>query len=337
MTGTEHPSSAGRRSPATTRWTVVLTIAFALITSSSTAQTFTILHTFTAAEGGPTWNLIRNNQGNLYGTTAIAGDLGCNFGQGCGTVFKLTAQGELEVLYSFGETPNDGLYPQAGVTPQGGAGLAGTTYGGGNNGYGTVFLIYALTLPRHHEHIFHRFDNVTDGRWPSAPLFRDRWGNLSGVTPWGGTYDCGTVFKLDKSGVFSVLHSFNPANEGCSSIAWLVGDEVGDLFGTTVFGGTNNLRTVFSLDNSGNFKTLHSFAGRRDGLYPSQGLTWVRKNFSTAWPQEESSKLRPPAGSRLFVGLPPMRAIRVAWYTTNPAISSGQSKAVCRAPEPSSN
>jgi uncharacterized repeat protein (TIGR03803 family) len=127
--------------------------------------------------------------------------------------------------------------------------------------------------------VLHRFDNTTDGRWPSGPLFRDRWGNLSGVTPWGGAYDCGTVFKVNKTGVFSVLHAFNAVTEGCSSLTWLVGDEVGDLFGTTAFGGTNNLGTVFSLDNSGGFKTLHSFTGKKDGFYPLQGLTWGKKGL----------------------------------------------------------
>jgi uncharacterized repeat protein (TIGR03803 family) len=111
MTSREYSPSAGRRSPAT-RWTVVLAIAFALVGASSAAQTYSVIHTFTAGEGGPTENLIRDSQGNLYGTTTIAGDLSCNSGQGCGTVFKLTPQGEFDVLYSFGETSNDGLYPE---------------------------------------------------------------------------------------------------------------------------------------------------------------------------------------------------------------------------------
>jgi uncharacterized repeat protein (TIGR03803 family) len=51
----------------------------------------TVLHRFTGGAGAhPETGVIRDAQGNLYGTTLNGGDLSCGQGQGCGVVFKLT-------------------------------------------------------------------------------------------------------------------------------------------------------------------------------------------------------------------------------------------------------
>ena len=53
----------------------------------------TVLYAFTGqADGlGPYAGLLRDNNGNLYGTTGNGGDLNCPIGGGCGVVFKLSA------------------------------------------------------------------------------------------------------------------------------------------------------------------------------------------------------------------------------------------------------
>jgi hypothetical protein len=55
------------------------------------APAYTVLYTFTGADGAnPQAALIRDGNGNLYGTTFSGGDLNKCGGVGCGVVFKIT-------------------------------------------------------------------------------------------------------------------------------------------------------------------------------------------------------------------------------------------------------
>jgi uncharacterized repeat protein (TIGR03803 family) len=63
------------------------------------------------------------------------------------------------------------------------------------------------------------------------------------------------------AGNFTVLHNFNPETEGFCSWSGLVEDKRGDLYGTTLFGGTFGYGTVFKLGNNGILTVLHSFGG----------------------------------------------------------------------------
>jgi uncharacterized repeat protein (TIGR03803 family) len=130
----------------------------------------------------------------------------------------------------------------------------------------------------------------TDGAGPGAGLLMDASGNLYGTTSFGGKVNgahcgssgyigCGTVFKLDTSGVESVLHNFTGA-DGTTPRANLIMDANGSLYGTTAFGGNlqdcggNGLTgcgVVFRL--SGEKDTvLHRFTGGADGASPQAGL-----------------------------------------------------------------
>jgi uncharacterized repeat protein (TIGR03803 family) len=66
---------------------------------------------------------------------------------------------------------------------------------------------------------------------------------------------------------FTLLHTFTGGSDGASP-AGLVQDARGNLYGTTLFGGTANLGTVFKLDATGTETVLHSFTGPPDGLDP---------------------------------------------------------------------
>src|SRR5437764_2772631 len=67
------------------------------------AGKLTTLYQFTGGvDGGyPLGTLIRDSAGNLYGTASSGGNLSCNFGAGCGVVFKVDTTGKETVLYSF--------------------------------------------------------------------------------------------------------------------------------------------------------------------------------------------------------------------------------------------
>jgi len=162
----------------------------------------TVLHKFSGGTDGsfPEAGLIRDAQGNLYGTTAEGGGSGC-LGIGCGTIFKVNRSVET-VLYRFSGSPADGSYPNANLLRDSAGNLYGTTRYGGNTacaplGCGMVFKVDSTGK----ESVLHFFAQTTDGGAPLSPVIRDAAGNLYGTTSnWGPTtcnqYGCGTVFKV---------------------------------------------------------------------------------------------------------------------------------------------
>jgi uncharacterized repeat protein (TIGR03803 family) len=71
----------------------------------------------------------------------------------------------------------------------------------------------------------------------------------------------------------TTLYSFTGGGtgDGANPDAGLIADPAGNLYGTTINGGTSGQGTVFQLDPSGNLTVLHSFAGG-DGSRPGAGL-----------------------------------------------------------------
>jgi uncharacterized repeat protein (TIGR03803 family) len=125
-------------------------------------------------------------------------------------------------------------------------------------------------------------------------LIFDAAGNLYGTTSGGGVHGFGTAYELSPSAggawTFTVLHQFlyNTAGgvDGAYPRGSLVFDAAGNLYGTTLWGGTGpctseaNLvgcGTVFELiplgGGSWGEKTLHSFGNGTDGTFPDAGLT----------------------------------------------------------------
>ena len=158
---------------------------------SSTGQE-TVLHSFTGGADGaiPYAGLIRDAQGNLYGTTGYGGDMSSCSGNGCGVVFKLSSTGKETVLYRF-KGGADGAGPTAGVIRDAQGNLHGTTWGGGAYGKGTVFEL----SPTGKETVLHSFAGA-DGANPEAGVIEDTNGNLYGTTSFGSAYSNGVVFEL---------------------------------------------------------------------------------------------------------------------------------------------
>ncbi len=161
------------------------------------AGTETVLHSFPSQPGDGVYvkaGLVRDNKGNLYGTTWIGG------AYGGGTVFKLSRSKKgawtETVLYSFCSQPNctDGNGPYAGLIMDKEGNLYGTANGGGAYPYwGTVFELTSQGV----EKVLYSFGAYSgDGSGPSAGLIMDKKGNLYGTTEWGGANGYGTVFKI---------------------------------------------------------------------------------------------------------------------------------------------
>lgn len=181
-----------------------------------------------------------------------------------------SAAQDFHMLLSFDGTNGDGPYAaliQAtdgnfyGTTSEGGTGyIAGTIFK--ITPSGTLTSLYSFQGP--------------DGFNPTSALVQATNGNFYGTTEGGGSstacqYGCGTVFKITPGGVLTTLHSFD-LTDGAYPYAGLIQARDGDLYGTTSYGGANNIHgTVFKITPKGKLTTLHSFNGS-DGSQSMAGL-----------------------------------------------------------------
>ncbi|HEY2444325.1 MAG TPA: choice-of-anchor tandem repeat GloVer-containing protein [Rhizomicrobium sp.] len=232
-----------------------------------------LLYSFTGSPDGgePAGAVIRDSQGNLFGTTA-GGGIGCV--DGCGTVFEVNNKGDEQVLYRF-LGGSDGAFPGAAVTEDSAGNLYGTTEGGNGND-STLFKL----TESGQESPLHTFAYQSVN---SAPVL-DAAGNLYGASQYGGDVNCGYngngcgfIYELDSSGRYSVRHTFRKLVDGTTPYFGIVMDAKGTLYGTTSFGGDPNCYqstcgTVFRLDPDGVYTVLHRFTGKKDGMYPG-GIT----------------------------------------------------------------
>jgi uncharacterized repeat protein (TIGR03803 family) len=131
--------------------------------------------------------------------------------------------------------------------------------------------------------VLYSFAGGTDGANPEAPITLDvTTGNLYGTSGAGGSGSvcyggCGTVFELTSTGIESVLYSFlGPPNDGLEPNG-LFRDASGNLFGTTLLGGTYEGEggdgIVFKIGPNGAERVLHEFKGGSDGDEATSGLT----------------------------------------------------------------
>jgi uncharacterized repeat protein (TIGR03803 family) len=122
------------------------------------------------------------------------------------------------------------------------------------------------------ESVLYTFQGGTNAAVPWAGLIRDSAGNFYGTTLWGGTYNDGTVFKLDRHGKETVLYSFAGGSDGIAPQAPLIRDATGNLYGTTKRGGAADAGVVFKIDANRVETVLYTFTGGADGGTPLAGL-----------------------------------------------------------------
>jgi uncharacterized repeat protein (TIGR03803 family) len=213
--------------------------------------TLTLLHTFTNGSDGayPFSGLIFDKKGNLYGTAQNAGDFDCGSSGGCGTVFEISAKGTFKVLHAF-DGGTDCNAPDDSLIEDKSGNLYGTTYYGGNTGYGCIFKVASGGSS---ETVLYSFKGTgDDGEYPLGQLVADSAGNFYGTTYYGGVNGDGTVFKLTPGGKETILHSFAGGSDGAYPYAGLTVGKKGELFGTTKYGGgdancTYGYGTVFEI------------------------------------------------------------------------------------------
>lgn len=187
-----------------------------------------------------------------------------------------------------------GAFPYAGLSMDSAGNLYGTTEGGG----GTVFRLvhsgskWVLT-------VVHSFKSGTDGAAPNDRVILGPDGSLYGTTTAGGeqracegdvnVQGCGTVFRIDKTGMESVLYRFQGGTDGAEPYGDVVFDAAGNIYGTTseggahrctdIYGNTLGCGIVFELKPAGSSwkeSILYRFKGGDDGAAPIAGLVLDR-------------------------------------------------------------
>ncbi len=132
----------------------------------------------------PRYGVIRDSQGNLFGTTEYGGPPCAISGSvGCGTVFRLSLDGTETILHSFAGGTNDGAYPMGGLLEDAAGNLYGVARAGGSTGNGVVFKL----SPDGTETVLYSFLGPPgDGATPMGTLIQDGSGNFYGTTQNGG-------------------------------------------------------------------------------------------------------------------------------------------------------
>jgi uncharacterized repeat protein (TIGR03803 family) len=240
----------------------------------------TILHGFGLNDHarGPYAGLVMDERGNLYGTAGAAFEL--MHGRG---------GWKERILHEFCSKNDcsDGNAPFAGLIFGAAGNLYGTTEAGGAHKAGTVYEL-RHTSTGWKESVLHSFPAFpSDGEVPGVgALVSDGSGSLYGTTNQGGSHicidvGCGTVFKLtpETNGQWkeTILYDFVGNAKGSGPGGGVVMDKKGNLYGTTVSGGSSlcGCGVMFRLSASSNGKwkytVLHTFTGA-DGAQPDANL-----------------------------------------------------------------
>jgi uncharacterized repeat protein (TIGR03803 family) len=253
-------------------------VVYKLMPSGSTWQE-TVLYRFTATPDGfrPYAGVDIDAAGNLYGITSGGGT------DNLGTIFELSpsASGGWKetVIHSFAGA--DGSNPEGMPVLDAAGNLWGTTYAGGTHNKGVVYKLSPQTGGGWSIHVLHSFKSGTDGANPFAGVTMGPDGSLFGTTSVGGAALSGVAYELSRNAsgnwTETILHTFlGPSAGDGANPNGLIFDSHGNLFGTSVAGGTDNPGTIFEISPAGNStwqeQVLYSFTAGLDGAYPSSSL-----------------------------------------------------------------
>jgi uncharacterized repeat protein (TIGR03803 family) len=149
-----------------------------------------------------------------------------------------------------------GLYPNYGSLTQGTDGqLYGITVEGGTYGLGTV---YRQSSTGANNVVLHNFSGP-DGSFPYANPTLGRDGYFYGNTALGGTFNFGTLYKMDRVGNVTVLYNFTGGADSENPYAAPIQATDGNFYGTTIGNVGPIYPTVYKLSPSGAFSTIYTF------------------------------------------------------------------------------
>jgi uncharacterized repeat protein (TIGR03803 family) len=239
------------------------TVPFSALSQWSEA----VLYRFTGTTdgGGPRGDLLFDPAGNLYGT-----------GYYPGVVYELMrSQWSQAVLYSPGN-----YNASSGMISDSAGNLYGISIFGGEYGLGCVYEL-SPSPSGWTAQILYSFTGQSDGSTPEGGLIMDSSGNLYGTTAYAPGYN-GTVFELSPVAGggwnFQTLYGL-PLGSGVPGgpLDALAIDGGGNLYGTTYYGGSYGVGTVFELvpfNGSWTYVLLHDFTGGSDGSFPVSNLVF---------------------------------------------------------------
>jgi uncharacterized repeat protein (TIGR03803 family) len=203
---------------------------------------FRHLHDFVGSDGAvPTGPLFQAADGFFYGTTNQGGLWNS------GVIYKVDALGHFALLHSLSPFyPGEGSEPKGGVIQASDGFFYGTTEKGGY--FGEIFRMDAAG----NFTVLHRFDAyASDGGSPVSGLIEGQDGFLYGTASIGGqpvtASRYGVVYRMDKAGTVTVLHTFT-GPDGSKPWAALTQGADGRLYGSTVVGGAFGLGVLFRVD-----------------------------------------------------------------------------------------
>jgi uncharacterized repeat protein (TIGR03803 family) len=178
-------------------------------------------------------------------------------------------------LASFtGSGTGNGDEPYAALTPSGTGTFYGTANTGGGANRGTIFEFNPTggTITRLAS--FTGGINGT-GTFPNATLTPSGNNTFYGTATEGGVHDLGTIFEFNPTGgTITRLASFTGTGNGSLPFAALTPSGNGKFYGTALFGGDDDLGTIFEFNPTNSTITrLASFTGTGNGSYPYAALT----------------------------------------------------------------
>jgi uncharacterized repeat protein (TIGR03803 family) len=250
-------------------------LIFELMKGANGTWSYSVVHNFGRNEGSPNSDLTWDRAGNLYGT---ASEDSTTYD---GEAFELSPQPngnwKETVLYSF-PAPNGVGSPVAGVTFDNEGNLYGGAFYGSNGAFGAV---YELSPQGNGQWTLTVLYNFTFGDIPNSKLTFDSSGNLYGTT---GQVGYSEAFQLSPTGggrwKEKTIHTFTSGSDGSYPQGTLVFDGVGNLYGTTIYGGLgcngSLCGVVYRLtpqsDGSWKETIMHHFESAEDGSQPQAGL-----------------------------------------------------------------
>jgi len=259
--------------------------------------------------------------GNLFGTTTMGGPIKGSSGTTsyCGMVWEITAAGSYLDLHDFGGPIK---YSNGAVGPDGANSASTVTLDSAGNMYGTATLggpnpaasyhaglVWEITVSGTYldlhdfgEKIINANGGVgSDGAFPGGAITIDSAMNLYGTASVGGANDSGfrfggMVWEITASGGYKDLHDFggtvvypngSTGPDGVLPELGVTFDQVGNMFGTTFYGGANGegnegFGTIWEITAAGGYRDLHDFGGSAknlsgtvgaDGHFPISGVT----------------------------------------------------------------